>query len=65
MQASKANNAGGLDFPHQFWVLHRALQGAQFAGKGAQVLGVKKLLAAMLHPAAEKRMTAEQMHELE
>ncbi|DBA72853.1 TPA: hypothetical protein ACH3X2_009825 [Trebouxia sp. C0005] len=64
-QASKANNAGGLDFPHQFWVLHRALQGAQFAGKGAQVLGVKKLLAAMLHPAAEKRMTAEQMHELE
>ncbi|KAA6427173.1 MAG: hypothetical protein FRX49_02930 [Trebouxia sp. A1-2] len=63
--ASKANNAGGLDFPHQFWVLHRAAQGVQFAGKGAQVLGVKKLLAAMLHPAAEKRMTAEQMHELE
>jgi len=64
MQASKANNASSLDRPHQSLVLHRALQGVQFASKSAQISCTQRLLSAMLHPEAEKRMTAEQMHEL-
>lgn len=65
MQAGKANKVGGVGLPHQMWVLHRALKGVQFAGRGAQLSGTQNLLSAMLHAEAEMRMTAEQMHELE
>lgn len=64
VQANMTGDAGSLGRPHQLWVLQRALQGVQFAGKDAQMDNAEDLLSAMLRPEADKRMIAEQMHEL-
>ncbi|KAL0023582.1 hypothetical protein WJX77_004121 [Trebouxia sp. C0004] len=62
--AKKTYNAGSLERSHQYFVPFRATMGLQFADKAAEIHNAGELLSAMLHPEADKRMTAEQMHEL-
>lgn len=45
------------------WVLQRVTQGLQIADKVAQRRNIGSMLSAMLQAEADKRMTAEQMHE--